>query len=358
MEGTLQQKNAASHSEVDSERVTLLKNDAIKYIGDFISRYKEKPSSVVVEVVGFVPSHKEKPSPPLAGASLGVIRMSGYKDVTTISASDFLVHVYDKVYEQGFTANLAKDICIEAKRILKKKPKSFFDKELIQELIESKDSLKKMKGDEFTPLVVAFSALNEKEIHLAPSRTLPLRHESDSITASANDYLEQFNAVVLLNRLRDSGIAPGQAVRKVLETIRTDKLAKACKEYALEEEGKFASDWQSREARVKSAVLSFPDVWKDIDPYTKQDEFKANVGNIDADLCELALTRTILKYERSLAEDKKSIASLKIGIDSEEYELRKGQLQRDLVVDNAAYTQTKRWHSNLQKALEIIKKGI
>jgi hypothetical protein len=358
MGGELKHKDAELHREVDSKSVTLLKNDAVKYIGDFISRYKEKPSSVIVEVVGLVPSRKEKPSPPLAGKSLGLIIMSGYKDVTTISTPDFLVHVYNKVYERGFTANFAKDMCIEASRVLQKPHRSFFDEKLIKKLVKSKDSLNKMKGDEFTPLVVVFSALDEKDIRPKKNQTLPFRLESDSLRVSVNDYSEQLNAILLLNRLEDGGMAPSQAVRKVLETIRTNRLAKACKEYALEKEGKFASGWNSREGAVRNELLSFPDIWKEIDPYTKEDEFKAYVKNIGADLCELALTRTILKYERSMTEDRKSIASLKISIDSEEYEIRKRQLERDLRIDNTAYTQTEGWNSNLQKALEIIRKGI
>ena len=319
---------AVSSKEIGEEKSFSSRKDVVKYLEEFIKSYKEKPSFVSLEI----PNSE-------------VIRLFGYKNVTTIKAHSFIVHLAGGECELGLTWGLGIGIC-------RQHGSEMFEEALMKNTLASQSKLKKLADPEFESIVVAFSALNKKHFNLVyPYSYTSMRMGIDDLKVLADNYREQLSTAALLMKLEGDGMPPQDAALKVLETISTRSFMKACKEYGFEiVEGKFASDLSMRESAVKNKLLSFINKWQETNPEGKGYEFKADVQQIGADLCELALKRKILRYEISLAEDESRIRATEAKIRSEKEE-------SDLAADRVYYMRMKTLLSNLKKALEIISKS-
>ncbi|QLJ52315.1 MAG: hypothetical protein Sv326_0140 [Candidatus Fermentimicrarchaeum limneticum] len=353
MQKELHPKGIQSDNELTWERTAFSKtSDAVKYIGNFVSSYKEKPSTVVVELTLKQPESER--------TLTTEIRLSGYKGVSTIKTSEFIVHVVDKEYERGFTTGFAKEMCIEANRILKKKCSSFFDVSLINELVASKGNLKKMKDQKSTGLVAVFSALDEKRIRLKPSQTLELRMDGDSLKASGETYSAQLEAIALLNKLEGEGLKPKKAVYEVLRTINTNGFLKACAEYGFGKvEHSIASSVLMQEHTFKGALSEFVHKWeKTEDPQRLSGQLKLELDRMGAGICQLAIQRTIFKYDRSISESEERIQSDEKYVKTITNELMRQDYQRRINEQKAEYSRERVMRSNFEKTLKLIEQMI
>lgn len=316
-------------TEVTSQEKTVGNaKDATAYIERFIKSKKDKLYSLDLSVQGG-----------------GNFRVVGYGEATLIKTSEFVVYVHGKNSECAFLDNFARAIC-------KKYGESFFNEELLLSVVRHNSKLKKLRDTKMADVATVFSAVNNAKVSVLPPQREFVRMNNDMLKMFSRDCEEQIRCAALLAKLESENISPKEAVQKVLQISNTENLAKACSLFGFKVEGDICLSFLEKERRAKKELVEL--LTKLDEAPIGRKELEEYVKKIGKDVCELNLTRRVIRYSKEVAEDEMIIPRTKY-LQSIQDEVLKEQMRKQLETD-IAYTEKKRKAlAHFEDALKMIK---